>query len=126
MQIIIKTKNIELSGQLQSFIDKKIGGLKKFIGGFENHSLPITEGRMLFDTFVEVERDSNHHNKGQVYKAEVKMYLPGRNLFAKASADDITKAILEVREQLESEIRKHKGKIVEFPRRQAKQKKQEF
>ncbi len=120
MQIIIKTKNLELTPELDAFINKKIGGLKKFFGSFQNHSLPITEGRNLFDTFVEVEKESNHHRKGEIFRAEVKIYMPGRNLFAKANADDIIKAISEVREELETEIRKYKSKVIEFPRRQAK------
>ena len=123
MQIIIKTKNLELGGQLEAFINKKIGGLKKFLGAFQNHTLPITDGRNLFDTFVEVEKESNHHRQGKIFKAEVKIYMPGRNLFAKAHAEDIIKAISEVREELETEIRKYKSKVVEFPRRKAKQSK---
>ena len=123
MNIIIKTKNIELGAPLEAFINKKIGGLKKFLGAFQSHALPMTEGRNLFDTFVEVERDSNHHKQGKVFKAEVKIYMPGRNLFAKASAENIITAISEVRDELETEIRKYKAKVVEFPRRKAKQSK---
>ncbi len=121
MKIIIKTKNLELTPELDAFINKKIGGLKKFFGSFQNHSLPITEGRNLFDTFVEVEKESNHHKQGKIYKAEVKIYMPGRNLFAKASAEDIIQAVSEVREELETEIRKYKARVIEFPRRKAKQ-----
>ncbi len=123
MQIIIKTKNLELTPPLEAFINKKIGGLKKFFGAFQQSTLPITDGRNLFDTFVEVEKESNHHRQGQIFKAEVKIYMPGRNLFAKANADDINKAIIEVREELETEIRKYKSKVIEFPRRKAKQSK---
>ena len=59
--------------------------------------------------------------RSEIHGAEVKIYLPGRNLFAKATADDPAKAIIQVREELENEIRKYKSKVVEFPRRKAKQ-----
>ena len=125
MQIIIKTKNMELGAPLESFIHKKIGGLKKFLGAFQKSDLTVTDGRNLFDAFVEVSRESNHHKQGKVFKAEVKIYMPGRNLFAKANGEDIISAISQVRDELETEIRKYKSRVVEFPRRRAKQKKEE-
>ncbi|HLD70755.1 MAG TPA: ribosome-associated translation inhibitor RaiA [Negativicutes bacterium] len=121
MQIIIKAKGIEVNQPLESFINKKIGGLKKFLGSFENHQLPVTEGRQLFDTFVEVERETNHHRQGKIFMASAKIYMPGKSLFAKANGEDIISAISEVRDELETEIRKYKSKIVEFPVRKAKQ-----
>ncbi len=120
MNIIIKTKNLELTEQLESFINRKIGGLKKFFSAFENHSLPIAEGRDLFETFVEVEKVSQHHQKGDVFQVEVKLYLPGKSLFAKAHGSDVIKIINEVRDKLEGEIRKYKSKVIEFPIRKSK------
>lgn len=75
---------------------------------------------MLFDTFVEVERETTHHRKGNVFRAEAKIYLPGKSLFAKAKGDDLIKIISEVRDELESEIRKYRTRIIDFPRRQSK------
>ena len=126
MQIIIKSKNLDLSEQSESFINKKIGGLRKFLKAFESHSLPVAGGRNLFDTFVEVERETMHHRKGDIFKAEAKIYLPGRSLFAKAHGDNLIKAVDEVRDELEAEIRKYKTKVIEFPRRKAKKAKQGF
>ncbi len=126
MKIHIKTKNFELTPPLENFIINKLGGLKKFIGAFENHGLPLTAGRSLFDAFVDVAKETNHHRKGDVFKTEIKMYLPGRNLFVKAHGDDLMKTIIEAREEMESEIRKYKTKVVEFPRRKAKHKRGNF
>ncbi|MDO8530332.1 MAG: ribosome-associated translation inhibitor RaiA [bacterium] len=126
MQITIKSKNVELNGQLESFINKKIGGVAKFLKAFEGHSLPVAGGRNLFDTFVEVERETMHHKKGDIFKAEAKIYLPGKSLFAKAHGDNLIKAVDEVRDELEAEIRKYKTKVIEFPRRKQKQQKQGF
>lgn len=120
MRITIKTKNLELTPELGSFINKKIGSLKKFLGSFQNHHLPVAGGRELFETFVEVERVTNHHRKGDVFSAEAKLYTPGRSLFAKVQGEDVMKIIHELRDELESEIRKYKTRIVEFPIRKAK------
>jgi|SRR3989344_1424321 len=126
MQITIKTKNLELTPQLEAFVNKKMSGLKKFLGSFQNHNLPMAEGRGLFDTFVELKRETTHHRQGKIFTAEAKMYMPGKSLFAKANADDINKAIFQVREELAMEIRKYKSKVVEFPKRRAKQHKEEL
>ena len=126
MNITIKTKNIELTEALESFINKKIGGLKKFFSSFENHRLPMAEGRSLFDTFVEIGKENNHHRKCDVFMAEAKIYMPGKSIFAKTHGEDMIKIINELRDEMESEIRRYKSKVIEFPRRRAKQKKQEI
>ena len=123
MQIIIKTKNLDLTDSLNSFVNKKIGGLKKFLGAFEGHQTPVAGTRDLFDTFVEVEKETRHHRKGQIFRAEVKIYVPGKSLFASAMGDDLMKVISQVRDEMEREIRKYKTKIIEFPRRKLKKSK---
>lgn len=120
MKIIIKTKNLEFTPALDSFINKKIGGLRKFLGSFQNHSLPMAEGRDLFDTFVEIGKETTHHNKGDVFMAEAKIYMPGKSIFAKTHGEDMIKIINELRDEMESEIRRYKTRVVEFPRRKAK------
>lgn len=126
MQIIIKSKNFELTPAIETFVVNKLGGLKKFISSFENHALSLTEGRSLFDAFVDVAKETNHHRKGDIFKTEIKLYLPGRNLFAKAHGEDLMKTVIEARKEMEAEIRKYKTKVVEFPRRKAKQKRGNF
>ncbi len=121
MQIIIKTKDVELTEQLEALVNNKIGGLKKFMKSFEGHELPIPGGQNLFDVFVDIIRETNHHQKGNIFKTEARLYMPGKNLFVKAVAEDPAKSVLEVRDELESEIRKYKAKVIEFPVRKSKQ-----
>lgn len=120
MKIIIKTKNFELTPALENFVNKKIGGLRKFLGSFQNHVLPIATGRELFDTFVEIGKETTHHRKGDVFMAEAKIYMPGKNIFAKTRGEDMIKSINELRDEMEAEIRRYKSRVVEFPRRKAK------
>ncbi len=107
MQIIIKTKNIELTPSLENFINGKIGKLGKFL--FDGAEL-----------FVEIERETSHHKKGEVFFAEAIVSLPGKKLISQAKGDDLGKAITEVKEELEIEIKKYKLKKIELPRRKAK------
>ena len=101
MNIIIKTKNIELTDSLESIINKKLEGLNKF---FKKQDEKV---------FVEIEKETKHHRKGDVFSAEVMV----GNYVAKAHGEDLVRALVQAREQLEREIRKHKSKTVELPRR---------
>lgn len=126
MNIIVKARNFELTGAIESFVQKKMTGLKKFMKAFEGHHLPVPGGKNLFDVMVDIGKETNRHKKGEVFVAEARIYLPGKNLFVKEVSENIQTAVSEVRDELETEIRKYKSKIVEFPVRKAKQLKQEI
>ncbi len=108
MNIIIKTKNIELTPSLENFTNEKIGKLEKF--------LPKAEQ----EVFVELAKESTHHKKGDVFMAEITIHLPGKSLVSRCHGEDLMKAIIEVKDQMEIEIKKYKTKMVEAPRREAK------
>lgn len=111
MKIIIKTKNVQLTESLENLINKKMEGLKKFTKILKSESTEV---------FVEIEKETKHHRKGDIFKAEAMVQLPGKNLVARAHGEDLGKAIVEVRAELEREIRKYKNKMIEIPRRQAR------
>lgn len=111
MNIIIKTKNLELTDWLRDVVNNKIGGLKKFIKKFKKGQ------NILFDTFVEVEKESLHHKKGDIFRTEVKIRMFSKNLVARAHGEELIKTITDVKKELEREIQKYKFKEVELPRR---------
>lgn len=108
MNIIIKTKNVELTESLGSFINTKVSKLEKFF----HQSSP--------ECFIEIERETRHHKKGDVFFAQALISVPGKKLVATAHGDDLQKAIIKVCEELEVEIKKYKFKKIELPRREAK------
>jgi len=111
MKIIIRTKNLELTDDLQKFVDEKIGGLKKFLSILKEDKKTLTE------TFVELEKETLHHKKGQIFRTEVQIQLPGKKLIAEAKGEDLKKAIVKVKDELQQEIKKYKLKITETTRR---------
>src|SRR3989344_1188546 len=111
MNIIIKAKNLEIDEKLKSVINHKIGSLKKFLNKFK------TDENVSFDTFVYVGKETLHHKKGDIFKTEVKIVMPRKNLVAKSHGENLLKTITEVKKELEREIRKLKTKIVDLPRR---------
>lgn len=109
MKIIIKTKNLELSQSLENYINEKIGGLKKFIKNLQKKE----EGKTLSEVFVEVEKETKHHRHGEVFVAKAQVMLPGKSLIAKASKEDLLLAIVEVKDELQQEIKKYKLKKID-------------
>ena len=102
MNIQIKTKNLELTPALTEWIHEKIGGLEKFVERLEK------EGEILCE--VEVARTTKHHNKGDVYYAEVNLHLPSRKLRAEDHDFDVRVAVDKVRDRLHRDLMKYKNK----------------
>jgi ribosomal subunit interface protein len=95
MNINIKTTLIDLTPSIEEAINEKIGGLEKY---FDN----------IIVCDVEVGKTSEHHHKGDIYKAEVNLEVPGKILRATVVTDDLYKSINEVRDTLKLEITKYK------------------
>jgi ribosomal subunit interface protein len=115
MKIIIKTKNLELTNDLQKFIDEKIGSIKKFIDVLKRED---EIGKTLAEVFVEVQKETKHHNKGNIFYVKSRVYLPGREIISEVRKDDLFKAIVEAKEELKMEIEKYKFKKIDKNRRQ--------
>ena len=99
MKITISTKNISLDGALETFVQEKIGGLEKFIG-----KSSVIEAR------VEIGLPSKHHRSGRVYYAEVNLKAGGKLLRATCQHEDLRNAIVDVKNELQRQIKKFKEK----------------
>lgn len=99
MKIIISTKNISLDDVLRTFVEDKIGGLEKFIG-----KSSVVEAR------VEIGLPSKHHRSGRVYYAEVNLKVGGKLLRATCQHEDLRNAIVDVKNELQRQIKKFKAK----------------
>ena len=116
MKIIIKTKNLELTPSLESFVDEKIGSLKKFIDILKD-DIP-EKGKTLAEVFVEIGKESKHHRKGDFFRAELQVRLPGKKIIVEASSDDLYKSIVEAKKELKLEIEQYKLKGIDRGRRE--------
>lgn len=118
MQIIIKTKNLELTESLKVFINKKVNLLSKFIKILKEKS--PEKGKNLAEAFVEIEKVSKHHKKGDVFKTEIIIILPGKKLISESQGSDLLTTVIEAKDELEREIKKYKSKTAESIRREQK------
>lgn len=123
MKVIIKTKNLELPGALKDFVEKKFYGLKKFINILKRED---EIGKTLAEVFVEVEKETKHHRKGDIFLVKSRVYLPGREIISQVRTDDLQKSIIKAKDELKTEIEKYKFKIIDKTRRQQRKIKKEF
>ena len=111
MNIIIKGTGFSLTPAIKDYVDQKIGGLEKFL---THVNLSGVEAR------VEVGRITEHHHKGNVYRAEVNLILPGQMLRVEAESDDVYAAIDAVHDELKRQIVSKKEKKLGISRRVAR------
>lgn len=111
MKIVIKATGIKLNRALKTYIQEKIGGLEKFVEIFQEKKYYngfFGKGKPRVEAWVEIGRTTRHHYKGPVFRAEVQMRLPGKSLRAEAVREDLKLAIVEVKDELQRELKEYK------------------
>jgi ribosomal subunit interface protein len=101
MKIDISTKNMTLDEPLRIFIEEKIGGLEHLIGNDKGQAK------------VEIGKPSEHHRSGDIFSAEVNLSLGGKLLRATCTHEDLRNAIVDVKDELQAQIKKFKEKMTE-------------
>lgn len=109
MKIIIAAKNLDLTEDFESFVKEKIGSLEKFLGRLKGEN-NFLKGKNSTEFLVEIEKETKHHRKGQIFKATVKIILPGKTLMAVSKNDDLSRTVIEVKDKLQREIKEYKLK----------------
>lgn len=108
MKIILQATNFKLDKAIEDFVYEKLADVEKTLGSADDESV---EAR------VEVGRTSDHHRKGDVYRAEINLKMPGRFLRTESQNFDLYVAITEVRDEMQRQVRKYKEKRRDQSRR---------
>jgi len=123
MKIVIKTKNIRLTPILKKYIEKKLNSLEKFLKifqGKEYFNSFFGKGKPRVEAWVEISKESLHHQKGKVFRAECQMRLPGKSLRSEAISKNLRQAITEVKDKLQRELKQYKEKLTSLTKRRAR------
>ncbi len=102
MQIRVKETEIKINRGIYSFLKKKIKTLEKFLP-----DIP--------DLIIEAELGltTRHHQKGNVYRAEIQIAMPGKRMLrAVSEKENLRSAILEAKEQMEAQLIKRKDTFI--------------
>ena len=123
MKIVIRTKNIKLNRALEDFIEKKINDLERFSEIFDEKKYfngYFGKGKPRVEAWVEVEKE------GLFFRAECQMRLPGRSLRSGVQAKDLKLAIVEVKDELQRQLKQYKSKLIAKTKRRQRVLKKEL
>ncbi len=99
MHIDIRGSNMEVSGAIDSYIRKKCEAFQKLLTNVSGSRL-----------YIEVEKTTDHHRHGDVFRAEFNLELSGDQLRAEAVSQDVYAATDEVKDDLLEKIKSRKDK----------------
>jgi len=117
MHITIKSKNLEITDSLSEFIENKTSALQKFINILKEES---DIGKDLAEIIIEIEKETKHHRKGEIFWAAGSVNFPGKNILVKEKGEDIKKAIVAMLDKFKIEIKQYKSKSKEAIRKSQK------
>lgn len=100
MNINIKATNIELTSEIRDYLNKRLSSLEKL--------LPTDKETNIF---VELGKESNHHQNGdELFMAELRLSVEGRDLYVKDFGAELFAAIDLVKDEAQRQIKEKKEK----------------
>lgn len=108
MQLNIKASNLVLTDAIKNYAVKKMSKLDKLI-----------KQEKLMNADLELQKTTNHHLKGEIFRVELNLALPGKLLRVEKTEKDLYKAIDNVEEHMDMQLKKYKEKNIEKRRRAA-------
>jgi len=106
MNTRIKATNVTLSPAITDYVDKRLKSVTKLV----SHDPSI-----ICD--VELARTSGHHQKGDIFRAEIHLVGRGVDAYAAAEREDLYSAIDDMRDEITREIQARRGKRLSLIRR---------
>ncbi len=107
MTFLIKANGLELTDQIKDYARQKITSLEKYYS-------------QIIKAEVEVGRDTNKHQKGEIFFCEVNLDVPGKIIRVKKTEKRLFKAIDKTKDHLKIMLKRHKEKELEAQRRSAR------
>lgn len=89
----IKSTNMDMTEAISAYLEKRIVSLEKFV-----HKAEDAIAR------IEVGKTSNHHHKGDIFRAEINLEYGEHRFRAVAESDDLYKAIDIMRDEIVGEV----------------------
>jgi putative sigma-54 modulation protein len=102
MKIKIKASKLELTEAIENYIQEKVDMLEKYL----KHTT-------VLNCDFEVEKSIGGQNKGDIFRAEMNLEVPGEILRIEKTESDLYKAIDKVKDHMAEMIKKHKEKLID-------------
>lgn len=102
MNINTKATNVELTPAIHNYLNKKIATFDKLINkNDESAALNVVLAKI-----------TRHHQKGDIFKAEMNLHISGKVLQASSEEQDIFAAIDLAKDEMMRELKSHKDKRI--------------
>jgi len=100
MKIKIKATGIKLNNELEKLVDLKIGSLNRFLPKNKNYEYLME---------VEIGVTTKHHKKGEIFRSEAQVEMPGGKMLRGVSEkEDLKSSLTSAKEELKIQIKKYK------------------
>lgn len=107
MNLQLKATNITLNDTTREYINKRVAGFEKLVDPEDTSAI----------CQFEVERTTEHHKSGEIYRAEINVHIAGHDFRSEATKDRLNDAIDEAKNQMVRELRRNKRKNLKDKRR---------
>jgi ribosomal subunit interface protein len=107
MRIQTKATNTTLTPSIENYIAKKVEGLERLIRQSDSSA----------SLSVEVARTTEHHKKGDIFRAEFNLHTKEGDFHAVSERKDIYTALDEVKDELLDAFKTKKGKKMRLIRK---------
>ncbi|MDO8492258.1 MAG: ribosome-associated translation inhibitor RaiA [bacterium] len=107
MTINIKGTAIVLTPEISNYLRKRLEAIEKF--------LPKEGDAFIAD--VELGKTTNHHQTGDIFRAEINVHIGGKAFRAVSEKQDLYSAIDDMKDQIGRELASFKGKRLSIIRR---------
>jgi len=111
MIVSLKGTGVEITDSIREYFDEKIVRLTQKL---------IPKNSEVIKLDLEAERTTRHHRHGKIFRAEAKLSIGSKVLYAEALGEDLHEAIDLLEEELEREIKKFKTQKVALERKGAR------
>ena len=86
MNIIIKTTNIQIDESLKQWVEMRLKKLEKLEKSLKEKDVEI---------FVEIGKTTKGQRKGEIFRAEAQIRLPGKSIRVESVTNDLRKSVNE-------------------------------
>jgi ribosomal subunit interface protein len=97
MKATFRYVHLDHSPSLEEHAEKKLESIEHLVAGYEGVRAE-----------VEMERTTEHHKSGDVYKVRMRLFLPGHVLDADESGNDLYAVVDKVRDTLHGAVQRFK------------------
>jgi putative sigma-54 modulation protein len=99
MRVNLKGTNFDLTDEVKSQVNEKLGGLDKYFANIQQID-------------VEVGLTRRGQQKGKIYFCEVNVSVPRKLLRYRVESENVSRAVTEAKKGIQLEIKKYKEMLV--------------